>query len=176
MSLTIDTTVGGTSSNSYIVVADVTPYCTNRAGLGNYDDWAGFSTALKEAAVLEAARRIDRLRFDGTRTKSNQAMKWPRAEIHRWYQTVPDDDRPVLDGNTIPQAVKDAQCEVALAIASDPGKAVEDGLSQFRAISIGGGEVAVTINNDPASAAEVVKLAKRLLRPFLLSQARAIRE
>lgn len=106
--MAIEATVGGESSNSYVTLAEAEAYFAERL---HSDAWAGASESDKEKALLTACRRLERLRYwDGNQpalTDPRQALTFPRTR---------DVD---ADGSyIIPQPVKDAQCEEALALLS----------------------------------------------------------
>lgn len=106
--MSLDTTVGGTNSDSY---ASVTEADTYHAAYGNAA-WAAISTAaLKEAALRKAAQYIDTKSFVGIKTTSTQALEWPRYD-----GTV--DGYDVLS-NAIPNDIKVAQMEAALIASSE---------------------------------------------------------
>jgi len=113
MALTLDATVGGTSSNSYTTAAEGDSY--HEARLFS-TGWTGASTATKEAALVWASRMLD-YSFDWTGSKYTieQALRWPR------YSAL-DRDGQLFDSNEIPAELKDAVSELArLLIAGDRG-------------------------------------------------------
>lgn len=90
--------------NSYIVVADATTYFESRLYA---DDWMSAVDATLEKALLMARRLVDQQDFIGFRTSGDQLLAWPRTGIDN------------VDSATVPQAVIDAQCELALAFLRD---------------------------------------------------------
>lgn len=105
--------VGSASANSYVTQAEATTYLGDRL---NSSAWTDAPSDDKDRALIEAAREMQLLPWDGARTDGTQALAWPR-------DYVPDPDTPLADpaqdypyyANTvIPQRVKDAQCELAL--------------------------------------------------------------
>ncbi len=85
-------------AESYASVADADTYHVNRGNAA----WTG-TDAVKEAALRKAAAYLDgeyRRRWKGYRVQPLvQVMEWPRVSV---------------PSNTIPQRLKDAQCELAL--------------------------------------------------------------
>jgi len=79
--------------------------------------WTGATADKKAAALVMASRLIDALfQFRGVRTKSAQALQWPREDC-------PDPDaNPDVVGqrfvlsDVVPKAVVDATCETARAL------------------------------------------------------------
>lgn len=109
MTVTIDTTVGGASTNSYVDVTTATTYLGARL---NASAWTTASTDDQAAALVEAFRSLNQLLYSGNRAADIQAAQWPR-----WYATNPDATAfswQYYDSTIIPQRMKDAQCELAL--------------------------------------------------------------
>ena len=107
--IVIETGTGAVDSVSYISAADATTFHAARG----QTLWTG-ADSVKEAALLKAATYLDghyRSRWRGFKTLSNtQAMEWPRYDAN-----------PYLLSTTIPQRLKDAQCELALMELIEPG-------------------------------------------------------
>ena len=107
---TIDATVGGASSNSYVTVDEATAYFGERL---RADAWTGASTTDKEKALIMACRHIEAAKpmvergSTGAYAPSNstQALSFPRKKD--WKSGA---------GYNIPQPVKQAQFEEALAL------------------------------------------------------------
>lgn len=105
MALTVETGDGNPSANTYILVADVDTYFTDRANTV----WIG-AAATKEAALIVATQYIDNhyhKRWKGRRANETQALDWPRL-------SVVDDDGYSILSTVIPQQLKDALAEAAL--------------------------------------------------------------
>ena len=104
--MAIEATVGGENSNSYITLAEAEAYFAERL---HADAWAGTSESDKEKVLLTACRHLERLRYwDGNQpafSDPRQRLTFPRT------RDVDADGRYI-----IPQPVKDAQCEEALAL------------------------------------------------------------
>lgn len=103
MSLTLDTTVGGTAANSYTDLAFASEYF--EAVPHFTATWELWSTQQKIARLIEAARTLDRLGFQGAKVEVDQVLEFPR-----------DVQEPIDDLTTIPRCVKMAQCEAVLAL------------------------------------------------------------
>jgi hypothetical protein len=109
-------------AESYVSAADATTY---HAARGNAA-WTG-TDAIKEAALLKAAAYLDGHycnRFKGSKYQPlEQAMQWPRVGVFI--------DGHLLDAYTIPQRLKDAQCELALiALSADLAPSVSAGIKR----------------------------------------------
>ncbi len=120
--MAIDAAVGDESSNSYVTLEEAAAYFGARL---HADAWAGASESDREKALLQACRRIERSRplvnrrpygyptvpaeslvYDSLAPSNpNQALSFPRKK-----------DRNSSGDYAIPQPVKDAQCEEALAL------------------------------------------------------------
>jgi hypothetical protein len=74
--------------------------------------WTAASNANKEKALVFATRLIDsQYQFNGTRSKSTQALQWPREDCRD-----PDADGwngGTVASNAVPKAVVEATCEMA---------------------------------------------------------------
>lgn len=122
MSLTIETGAIIAGADSYV---DVTDCDTYHAARGNAA-WTG-TDAVKEAALRKAVAYLDghyRNRLKGVMVDPvNQLLAWPRYDV-------------VIDGiniasDTIPQKLKDAQCELALiALTADLAPNVSAGIKR----------------------------------------------
>lgn len=119
--MALDTTIGGASSDSYVTLEEYEAYITsaidlNFNGHGHDDD--------HEKHLRRAAQYLRRnFRWIGTQQYQTQARAWPRLTdklVDGW---------PV-DPDTIPQAVKDAQCELAYIFEVD-------GVDPYAAITTG---------------------------------------
>lgn len=115
MALVVEDGSGLSNSEAYVSVADADTYHTNH---GN-SAWTG-TDGVKEIALRNAAQFLEgryRGMFDGAKRTKEQAMSWPRSfsfTVEGWQ--VPHDE--------IPQALKDANAELALRALS--GELVAD--------------------------------------------------
>lgn len=128
---TLTATIGSTSANSYVTVAQADTYFDERL---NATPWTGASTDDKERALIMATRRLDQEKFQGIKVAESQALDWPR-----YWAT--DDDGEEYESNEIPQPIKDATCELALRLLVDKGKSkdtlADTGLEEFETAKIG---------------------------------------
>jgi hypothetical protein len=107
MAVTIDATVGGASSNSFVTLAEADTYIEGRLNASAWDDASDDSC---NRALVEATREISSLTgWYGSRVTDTQALSWPRD-----FCPIPDGANGWYYENTlIPQAVKDATMELA---------------------------------------------------------------
>lgn len=127
MPLTLDATVGGSSSNAYLTAAEGDAYHERRL---HATVWTAATDATKEAALVWATQLLDDgIKWVGVVTDLEQALAWPRSGIV-------DREGRLVDNDAIPSQVKDATAELArLLIASDRG-ADRDTIG-FKAITVG---------------------------------------
>jgi hypothetical protein len=125
MTLTLDPTPGGSSANTYAVVADLDAY-VDTIPSAFQNKYATTTVPDKNAALAEATRLMDGIVWTGTRTTASQALQWPRAYVvtrEGWG----------VDATTIPAKVKTATCALAFRLlwedrAADAGAIVPDSL------------------------------------------------
>ena len=134
-------------TNSYIDVAGANEYFGRRL---HAEVWEQADESTKEKALRQATRSIDRMPLRGRKTDLHQPLAFPR---------YPDTE--------IPEAVKEACCEEALAI-------LESGNSQRRKLQREGVQ-SFTLGNMSetyiagAGKGLLSQEAKELLRPWLIS-------
>jgi hypothetical protein len=108
LAVSIDSTVGGASSNSYVTSAEADTYHEGRL---NATSWSGATADDKNRALVEAQRELNTLEFTGNRVTSTQVLQWPRYNAYN-----PDGTGAsfLYESTEIPQRIQDAQCELAL--------------------------------------------------------------
>lgn len=121
--MALDTTIGGTSADSYGTLAEYQAYGTSMGWTLSGDD-AADEVNLRRAAVV-----IDRqYSFRGYQQYETQARDWPRLDVgyvDGWY----------VDADTIPTDVKNAQFELAYLIQGglDPFATINGAVKMTRA-------------------------------------------
>jgi hypothetical protein len=109
MALTVETGAQIANADSYISQADADTYFNNRDAP---TAWSGLTSALKDSALRYACDTLDGLfDFEGEIVALTQARAWPR-------QDATDREERIIGTSTIPTALKNAQCELALIHAS----------------------------------------------------------
>jgi hypothetical protein len=130
----------------YVNLEDANEYFSNRL---HADAWAEASDADKEKALAMATKAIDRQPLSGRKTVSSQPLAFPR---------YPDTE--------VPEAVKEACCEIALALLergnSERRKLQQEGVQSF---TLGNMSEAYAPG---AGRGLLSQEAKELLRPWLL--------
>jgi len=159
----------------YITSSEMDTYVADRPGSSA---WTGASSALKEDLLKYASKLVDSLPFVGKKYDtdlSTQPLQWPRLIKTRQGWVVADRDAD--DNVVVPQAIKDAVCEEALARLDTSNdqrrKLQEGGVTYFKLGELweeydgslrGGG-----IKGTPLRS----WTAYRLLEPYLAKGARA---
>jgi hypothetical protein len=110
---TIDATLQGASSNSYVTLAEADSYFETTP---DDSDWTNKTDDQKNRALISATRFIDDFEFYGERCTTTQALKWPRKE----YKV----DGVEIKCTFIPDEVKIATFELARALANNPSALV----------------------------------------------------
>jgi hypothetical protein len=132
--------------NSYIDIEEADEYFAGRL---HAESWGQADDETKEKALKQATREIDQQPLKGRKTETSQTLAFPR---------YPDSE--------VPEAVKDACCEVALAL-------LERGNSQRRKLQQEGVQSFSLGNMSETYAAGagrglISQEAKELLKPWLL--------
>ncbi len=133
-------------TNSYIDIAEANEYFAGRL---HAESWGETSDADKEKALRQATKEIDRLLLKGRKATDVQALAFPR---------YPDTE--------VPEAVKEACCEIALALL-ERGNSQRRKLQQEGVQSFSLGNMSETYA--PGTGRGLLSQeAKELLRPWLL--------
>jgi hypothetical protein len=133
-----DTTTGGAIANSYVTVEEAENFLDARLNAGA---WTNAKPDDKKRALLMAANRLDRENWLGNRVTSVQRLAWPRtgaAKVdsvgigygfagHSWGWGYGE----TYSTDEIPQPVKDAQCELALAYLEGFDESGDDAIDSF---------------------------------------------
>ena len=130
MSITIDATVSGEDSNSYVTLVEANSYL--EAVPWFYATWSALTDAVKNSWLVFSTRAIDRMNFVASRYDEDQALEFPR--------TITDDQ---TDEGDMPQKVKDAQCEMIIYLYKHVS--TDDGSPEREISSIGIGRGALDI-------------------------------
>lgn len=78
MAFTFDSTVSGTTANSYISVTQADDFFTAHL---ESSVWTSLSTAKKQAVLVQATNRLDQEKYGGRCTSDFQRLQWPRTFI-----------------------------------------------------------------------------------------------
>ncbi|MBT4081900.1 MAG: hypothetical protein HOE82_14930 [Gammaproteobacteria bacterium] len=116
--MSLDATIGGASSDSYITVAASDTYHSNHLYA---TAWTGASTDDKEKALKMATRILDeRLSWIGDKHTEAQALRWPRSSVR-------DKDGYSVATTEIPTDITNATAEFARHLISSDLTAASEG-------------------------------------------------
>lgn len=113
MTITIDATVGGPSSNSFTDEATAIAFAATRLNLTGWSTVDGAScTEDEKRALIEATRELGALIYQGYRASNTQSLAWPR-----YLALNPDlsGTESCYDPTVMPDRVINATCELAIA-------------------------------------------------------------
>jgi len=127
MAVTVITTPGGSTSNSYCSLADADTYFERRL---HSDTWDSASDDSKNPALVMATWLLDKdFNWVGLKVTTTQALRWPRSGVY-----TPDSQ--YVSSSTIPTFLREATAELAMwLIASD--RFAEQSTAGFSQIKIG---------------------------------------
>ena len=159
MAITLIDDVGSALSNTYIDLPDAELYFESRI---NSEVWDNITDdEQKKKALVSAARQIDYETFEGQRTNTTQALKFPRRYL------------PLQDGvsidNIIPTQVKQAQCELAIHLLSVDMSKLETTNAPIEKVRVGGVELNYKLDkndNLTVPATQLPPFVVSLLAPF----------
>lgn len=130
MAFVLETGAGLTNSTSYSSVAEADAYFADR---GTPAAWSAASTAEKEEALVDGAQYIDlKYIFKGSRVNRDQAMEFPRVGVR--------DRGWVLDSDSIPERLKQANAEAGLLALSEDLLPAIDNPGRIKREKIGAGK------------------------------------
>lgn len=110
MALVAEDGTGLNNATSYISLADAETYWTD---YGSPAEWDAATDAEKSAALMYATRWLDdNFQWYSLIYTTTQALGWPR------WSFFDSENREIASG-TVPQRIKDATCELALAHLKD---------------------------------------------------------
>jgi hypothetical protein len=133
MSITLDDTVGGASSNTYVSIADADTYFEERL---HSSVWTAASIDTKKAALVWATRILDRsVEWVGTIKTTTQALRWPRSGVYT-------SDYVSISSTIVPEFVKYAVCELAKQLISSDKFADHD-TKGYKWMQVGGLQIQI---------------------------------
>ena len=179
MPTTLDATVGGASSNSYLSLGAFAARADDSALHAAY---TAASPDDRTRALLQATARLDLEPFAGTRATTTQQRAWPRAY-------VPDPDRRLdyaafggrdplgfpqaIDSTIVPERILTACAELALQLLSGASLSASDDLRDVVREKVGPleTEYAAASLRAPADALSRWPSVWRAIAPLLASGA-----
>ena len=106
---TLDATLAGATSNSYVDLAEADAIAAN---LPFAAEWAALTDEEKIDGLIVATRWLETLNYTGERCTSTQRLKWPRKDA--------ECDGQVSDCSSIPYAIKEAEVILAWQYTQEP--------------------------------------------------------
>lgn len=168
MAFVVEDGSGLSNATSFISVADADAYAAE-VGL---TAWTG-TTPAKQTALIKAQRYITqtyRGLWKGLRSNELQSLDWPRADVE-------DYDGYIIDSDSIPAAIKEAQVELAARALSAElisDVTVDGGNITSESSTVGGLNYAVTYAGGK-STQKVYTVAERLLEPYIVGGGEIVR-
>lgn len=155
MAVVINATPKSPTANSFVTLAEAEAYMAERL---NVTAWTGGDDK-KSQALITASYRVNQEQFEGYQTTTSQNLKWPR-------EGATDDDGEEYDPDTIPNIIKWATYEEALALLNRGNQDLlhNTGLEEYKRVKVGELEIE---RNMSYVAGQLGENVKRILRPVL---------
>lgn len=128
---TLVASAGATNANSFVTTAQAQTYFDERLSA---TEWDGSGAADQDRALIMATIRINQESFVGVKVVTTQALQWPRNYGY-------DEDGNLYVNTEIPEPIRNATCEMALALLKDPTILADSGLEGFIEVGVGSGAV-----------------------------------
>jgi hypothetical protein len=191
---TIDSTVGGTASNSYVSVAFANAYWADHYNATLSAQWDALSDGQKSSALIAACRVIETLRFTMQVTRADYTLRFNRLTgtvidmSYLWREPVKFyqyqklqfprnlDVLPDTGALYIPPPITEAQCEQAIYLLNFDQTAMSNRLQGITMdkISVGRGQIDLT-QEYASSGSSIGPMALEMVRPFLVMRNRVRR-
>ena len=110
MAVTLDATLSGATSNSYLTMATALQIAESVPGGG---DWVLKTEDARNLSLIQATRWLETIDYDGTRCKASQRLKWPRSGATC--------DGVTSDCSGIPYQLQEAEVMLAIQYDQNPG-------------------------------------------------------
>ena len=111
MAVTLDATLGGDKSNSYITNERAMELAQNIPGGG---DWAKLGLEERNVSLIQATRWMETLDYRGDRCKASQRLKWPRKNAKC--------DGVTSDCSGIPYPIQESEVILAILQTTKPNQ------------------------------------------------------
>lgn len=169
MSLTIEDGSGVAGADSYVDATGASAYLAEHYTTTQLATWTAASSGDKEIHLRNAAQYLSTVyagRWLGTRANETQGLDWPRT-------SVADQDGYAIEDDAVPQAIIDAQCELALrassaALASDVSTSGSAIASESKSV----GSISKSVTYVGAKSTQTrYTVVERLVSPFVFSGA-----
>jgi len=109
MAVTLDATLGGPTSNSYVDMTTAVAIAANIPGGG---DWVVLDEEIRNLSLIQATRWLETLDYRGDRCAATQRLKWPRSGA--------ECDGVTSDCSGIPYPIQEAEVALAIKYSENP--------------------------------------------------------
>lgn len=128
---TLDATVGGVGSNSYLSVARADELAALYPSQASRDAWLGLEQQDKIKHLIAATSILNKyVQFVGRLVSDDQALSWPRTEAY-------DKEGRLIEYNVIPLQVEQATIDTACWLAVNDGKSSAVSPAQYQSLRVG---------------------------------------
>ena len=157
--------------NSFVSSAEADTYFTDRI----YSDiWFAGTTTDQDLALVTASGILDRLTYLGTATPTTSyPLSFPRDMVFydsKFGDKIElNDDRTNSDPGTIPQAIKDATCELALHLLNNISTLADNENGQYPVKDLTLGSVRMTFDtaNPRPTITAIPDLVYSMIKQFI---------
>lgn len=187
MAITLDASVGGLESNSYVDATYLEDYWTNHYNVTLSAQVLALSTVQHDYLLVRACRVIESLRFTRAVSRTDYQLRYNRltgtvvdlSYLTRepvkfaYYQKLQfprNLDVKIEDGSyIIPEAVQMAQCEQAAYLINLDETAIANRLQGVTMDKVGVGRQQIDLTQEYTSNGSMIApMAYEMLRPYLL--------
>ena len=171
MAIALVATIGGSTANTYLTLADAQDIVDGLVLDADVTAWGTATTDAKNRALYTAAQRLDRERFLGARATDTQSMQWPRTGVRKpdTYINTYATGFPFrittdyfTDGE-IPPQIKQAQVVLAVYLNNNTDSLGLNGLEDYNSVTIGPISVSMSSSSPLAEAVQKLLPARQLL-------------
>ena len=110
MTVTLDATLSGPTSNTYIDMPTALAMAQNIPGGG---DWAAKDEETRNLSLIQATRWLETIDYGGTRCDASQRLKWPRSGASC--------DGVTATCSAVPYQIQEAEVMLAIQYDKNPG-------------------------------------------------------
>lgn len=152
MAIVVEDGTGLSNAETYASLVEFRAYCDARG----YDDTAASDTTVEQKLRLAAEFIDGAYRFKGLRSKSTQALEFPRTGLVDWSG---------ISITGVPTRLKNATIELAFKALSEASLFVDDEKRGVKSETVG--PLSVTYTDSGAAAGKDFTVAKSLLAQYL---------
>lgn len=140
MSIVINTTLSGTSTNSYVTLAEFSTYLSERLWTTSITE----DDEERKKSLVSSFRRLNQEKYYGYKTVSTQKGAFPRSGL---------DELDGIDSNgLIPEDIKEAQMETAIFMLSNDITRKKADIGGIKGLKVGSIALDYIEDNSPSVA------------------------